>query len=79
MTNQRVDHAARLDTDLEQQIDAAGRERVFAIVRAAGWSAVDSVPKFVWYEAVRMCRQRTAENWPPLRVSEARALGLTED
>lgn len=39
---------------LENAISRAGRDKVFAVVRAAGWSFGDSIPEFVWWEAVRM-------------------------
>ena len=41
---------------LENAISKAGRDRVFAVVRAAGWTPRDSIPEFVWWEAVRMVR-----------------------
>lgn len=42
-----------IDNELEKAIDEAGREAVFAIMRAAGWSSVDQPPKWAWWEAVR--------------------------
>lgn len=42
------------DEALEASITNAGREQVFALVRAAGWSPGQPVPKHVWEEAVVM-------------------------
>ena len=41
------------DAELEAAIDRAGRDRVFALVQAAGWPPGVLVPKFVWWGAVR--------------------------
>jgi len=46
-----------MDANLEKAISDAGRDRVFAIVRAAGWNPSTDVPKFVWEVAVTMARQ----------------------
>lgn len=46
-----------IDFSLEAAIDEVGRDRVFALVRASGWSPGDAVPKFVWHEAVVALRQ----------------------
>ena len=51
------------DAELEAAIDRAGRDRVFAIVRASGWTSGDYVPTFVWWEAVRLASQRNEQ--PP--------------
>lgn len=42
------------DAQLENAISKAGRERVFALVRAVGWSSTDIIPKYVWWDAVRL-------------------------
>ena len=42
-----------VDAELEAAIDLAGRDRVFTLVRAAGWTAGHAVPKFVGWDAVR--------------------------
>ena len=41
-----------MDEQLEAAIEAAGRDRVFALVRGMGWGP-DGAPKWVWYEAAR--------------------------
>lgn len=43
-----------MDTELEAAIDRAGRDIVFAVMRAHGWSAGDMPPKWAWWEAVRL-------------------------
>lgn len=43
-----------IDAQLETAIDNVGRDKVFALVKANGWKFGDAIPKFVWYEAVRM-------------------------
>lgn len=45
-----------MDRGLEDAIDAAGRDKVFAIMRAAGWTGYDRPPKWVWREAVAKAR-----------------------
>ena len=45
-----------MDKGLEDAIDAAGRDKVFAIMRAAGWTGYDRPPKWVWREAVAKAR-----------------------
>lgn len=45
-----------MDRKLEDAITAAGRDKVFAIVRAAGWTGYDAPPKWVWREAVAEAR-----------------------
>lgn len=40
-----------LDEEFERMIDLAGRQKVFAIVRKAGWTVADSIPLYVWMEA----------------------------
>jgi len=41
-----------MDEKLEAAINEAGRERVFAFVRASGWLDGSPVPKYVWWGAV---------------------------
>ncbi len=43
-----------MDEKLEALIDRAGREEVFALVRAAGWSSGSTPPKHVWQDACRI-------------------------
>ena len=63
-----------IDTELEAAIDEAGRDRVFAIVRASGWTSGDSVPKYVWWDAVRLAAQNPQPEH--LIVGEARPGGF---
>jgi hypothetical protein len=49
-----------MDVQLENAISEAGRERVFAIMRAAGWGPHDNPPKWVWWRAVGMARPLSA-------------------
>lgn len=42
-----------MDEDLEAAIDSAGRDAVFAVMKANGWGA-GGAPKWVWYEAARI-------------------------
>jgi hypothetical protein len=42
-----------MDEHLERAIDEAGRENVFALILSAGWSPNYSIPKWVWWSAVR--------------------------
>jgi hypothetical protein len=42
---------------LEEAIERAGRDRVFAAMRAAGWTGTDQPPVWAWWEA---CRQVSA-------------------
>lgn len=42
-----------MDEELEKAIDEAGREAVFAVVRSAGWTPGESLPKWIWESAVR--------------------------
>lgn len=51
-----------MDAELEKAISNAGRERVFAIVRAAGWNTAMAPPKWVWQEAVMMARKHDQMN-----------------
>lgn len=45
------------DEALEQAINAAGRDKVFAMMRAAGWSSLDAPPKHAWWAAVRLAKE----------------------
>lgn len=47
-----------MDQELEKAIDDAGRDRVFDLMRANGWSG--PLPKWMWWEAVRMVRERAS-------------------
>ena len=42
------------DDELENAIDEAGRDRVFALVGHWGWPFGSNPPKYVWWEAVRI-------------------------
>lgn len=46
---------------LEQAIDAAGREAVFAEARAHGWLAGIAPPLWVWWQIVHHVRTRRQE------------------
>lgn len=48
------------DMELERAIADLGRERVFAVARANGWSAWESPPKWVWWNIVAELRGRDA-------------------
>lgn len=41
-----------INENLEAAIDLAGREKVFAYVRANGWTSQMAVPVWVWQQAV---------------------------
>lgn len=41
-----------MDKELESAIDNAGRDRVFAFMRANGWTPYSAPPKWVWWAAV---------------------------
>ena len=41
------------DRELEDAIDAAGRQRVFAAARLNGWWPGSAPPKWVWWALVR--------------------------
>jgi hypothetical protein len=45
-----------MDEELEKAIDGAGRQTVFSIIRSAGWTPNDSIPKWIWWSAVRQAR-----------------------
>lgn len=54
------------DSELEQLIDRAGRDKVFAYAQAAGWSIANSPPKWVWAQiAGEIIRENAKkEPWP---------------
>lgn len=53
------DQSFRLvDHELEDAIDDAGRNEVFALAEANGWSASNPPPKSLWWEIVRQVRAR---------------------
>jgi len=41
-----------MDTELEQRIDDAGRDRVLSIASANGWSPSNPPPKWVWNQII---------------------------
>ena len=42
-----------MDEQLESAIDAAGRNRVFALMKEMGWGP-GGAPKWAWYEAAQI-------------------------
>lgn len=47
------------DLELEQLIEKAGRDKVFALVRENGWSG-PMVPRMVWIVAAQQVLKETA-------------------
>lgn len=41
------------DAILEQAIDDAGRDKVFALAQANGWTLSMPPPKWVWWQIIR--------------------------
>ena len=50
-----------MDKALEAAIDDAGRDKVFALMRASGWTGADAPPKWVWQQAVYEVRKAKME------------------
>jgi len=46
-----------IDIELEKQIDRAGRDKVFAIMRQNGWYGNDAPPKIAWHMAIEKALQ----------------------
>ena len=53
------------DRELEAAIDAAGRDRIFAIMRTAGWHSEDRPPLWVWWLAVYEAAQTSESGRSP--------------
>ncbi len=49
------------DMELEKAIDEVGRFAVFGAATMMGWSAMDDVPKHVWWGIVNKLRQINAK------------------
>ena len=47
-----------MDKELEAAIDAVGRDKVFALMRANGWRHGDEPPKWAWWHAVQLAGAR---------------------
>lgn len=39
------------EANIERMLDAAGRQKVFDLVRSMGWSSAEAVPHHVWEQA----------------------------
>ncbi|MCP5007087.1 MAG: hypothetical protein GY941_24555 [Planctomycetes bacterium] len=50
-----------IDASLESAITEAGRDKVFAVMDLAGWSRLDSPPKWVWWDAIVLVRSRNLD------------------
>lgn len=46
---------------LEKAIDAVGRDKVFALARANGWSMANTPPPYIWWSIVNELRAITNE------------------
>ena len=46
-----------LDDELETAIDAVGRDKLFQIMREAGWGMYPSAPKWVWWMMIDHVRE----------------------
>lgn len=62
-----------MDKGLEDAIDAAGREKVFSIMRAVGWTGYDRPPKWVWRAAVAQARRMSFRTGPARYVINSNA------
>lgn len=61
-----------MDQELEAAIDAAGREKVFAVARANGWGSYNPPPKYVWWQIIE--RLNAGPMTHPLRMQDSRPL-----
>ena len=50
------------DANLEAAIENAGRARVFSIIQSHGWEAGTPLPKWMWWEAVRIANSAAERN-----------------
>ena len=66
-----------MDKTLEDRIDAAGRDAVFARAKSLGWTANNPPPKYVWYVIIGelAAHKKTPDAaYDPLRIYDTRPM-----